>query len=157
SYTKNNTEHNMKPILQFNLLLTILLLISCGQPTGIPEQAAKTVYAKSTWLPAEEASVVMIYDVHPQLARLEYRAVRVKKSSGHPLKDLVNTFLLNNSIEHPSSDLNLSGLSEKDGKAILTFKGKARFANQRDSLLFWKALNITLARNDTDQKFEFEY
>ena len=99
----------------------------------------------------------MIYDFNKQLARLEYRAIKIEESSGDPIKDLINTFLVHNSIVEAPMDLTLNQLIEDEGKALISLIGDAHFANEQDSLLFWEALDITLARNYKHHDFAFEY
>ncbi len=98
----------------------------------------------------------MIYDYNDEQSRLEYRAIKVEKSSGDPIRDLVNTFIHHSSILASPTNLILEHLEEKTGKAIFSFSGQAEFATPQDSVLFWEALDITLARNYKHNNFEIE-
>ncbi|MEM8909398.1 MAG: hypothetical protein AAGD05_16245, partial [Bacteroidota bacterium] len=69
----------------------------------------------------------------------------------------VNTFLDHSSLLTASTSLDLVQIKEESGSTIISLQGDAQFANTQDSVLFWEALDITLARNYKHHNFAIEW
>lgn len=100
--------------------------------------------------------VAMVYNINKQNQTLVYKAVKVEESSGNPMRDALNIFFEENNIANYYDHMRLESISQQGEKTVYSFSGKPKFQNSADSAIFWKALDITIARNTDDLNYIIE-
>ncbi len=100
--------------------------------------------------------IAMIYNIDKQNQTLIYKAVKVEESSGNPMRDALNVFFEENNISDYYDQMRLKSISKKDNKTVYSFTGKPKFQSSADSAIFWKALDITIARNSENLDYIVE-
>jgi len=121
----------------------LFLLTSCSPNENTSLTPQNIAFAKSSMSPTTKGSTAMIYDLDQSTALLSIRAVELKENSGNYLEDLIRTFIQENRFLKDKNKLTFEISAERK----CSFTGQLALNNPGDSIIFWDALDITIARN----------
>ncbi len=143
-----------KPRMKFYFIISFSLLIcACQQDTEHNPIKDKIVYAKgSLFTASNEGSFTMIYDLDPASNTLAFRAIPLKKKDIDPAKDAVNAFLNENHFSAKTNQLKFEMRNSKD----FSFSGSIQFKDEREEDIFWKAMDITIARHHQSTDYSID-
>jgi len=134
------------------ILSLFLIFSNCQQNQLAPE--IEVSRASLTPIQNEKPDdIAMIYDINHSNNTLIYKAVKVENSSGNPMRDALNAFFEENNIAQYYDEMRLTGIKNIGDKAVYSFTGKPKYQTAVDSAIFWKALDITIARNSENMDY----
>lgn len=143
--------------LNIILMLAIVQLCSCSNPTdrqSIPISKASIFPTKSQKV---DNSVAFIYDYNPERLKLEWTACKIAKSSGDQLLDALNAFIDKNKEKGICKSLRIQKIEDNMQQLVISFSEKPVFKNKKEEKIFLTALDMTISRNSEQEDFEISF
>jgi len=141
----------MRILIPIFVLLTTLC--SCSAPSETDTIRISKASATSLLPPKTDQAFAFIYNYNSVRSKLEWKAYKVVETSDNQLVDAINTFIHQNQIKGFCPELELEPIEASQLPVQLKLSGIPTFKTQRDSTIFWTALDMTIQRNAEDTPY----